>query len=144
MEGLKTLQSDFGPDETINRLEKEIRAHGMMVFARINHAALAAEAGLKLHPTEVIIFGNPRAGTPLMRARQTIGIDLPVKMLIWQDATGKTWVSYIEPSWLVKHHGIAGMERTVTMMNLTLSALADKAISLRAAKSFEAVEGKSL
>ena len=93
MEGLKTLQSDFGPDETINRLEKEIRAHGMMVFARINHAALAAEAGLKLYPTEVIIFGNPRAGTPLMQASQTIGIDLPLKMLMWQDATGKKWMN---------------------------------------------------
>jgi uncharacterized protein (DUF302 family) len=72
MEGLKILQSDFGPDETMVRLEKEIMAHGMRIFSRINHAALADETGLILRPTEVILFGNPRGGTPLMQASQTI------------------------------------------------------------------------
>jgi uncharacterized protein (DUF302 family) len=144
IEGLTTVPSDFGSDETMNRLEKEIRSHGMMVFARINHAALAVESGLKLHPTEVIIFGNPRAGTSLMQAVQTIGIDLPLKMLIWRDVAGKTWVSYNKPGWLVKRHDITRADRTVSMMDLALNTIAAKAISFRAAKSFEALEGKSI
>src|SRR5580704_16125330 len=102
MEGLTTIKSNFGPDETVSRLETEIKAHGMSVMARINHAALASEAGLSLRPTEVVIFGNPRGGTPLMQASQTIGIDLPLKALVWQDAAGEIWLSYNEPAWLVK------------------------------------------
>ena len=81
----------------MDRLEAEIKAHGMTVFARINHAALAAAGGADAAPTEVILFGNPRGGTPLMQANQTIGIDLPLKALVWQDASGKTWLSYNEP-----------------------------------------------
>lgn len=127
MEGLKTVQSDFGPDETMNRLEKEIAAQGMRVFARINHAALAAEAGLTLQPTEVILFGNPRGGTPLMQAGQTIGIDLPLKVLVWQDAWGKTWLSYNEPAWLVKRHDLKEMGRVADQMELMLAAIGLKA-----------------
>jgi uncharacterized protein (DUF302 family) len=82
MEGLTTLLSNFGPKDTMDRLEAEIRAQGITVFARIDHAAGAAEARLTLRPTEVLIFGNPRAGTPLMQSIQTIGIDLPLKVLM--------------------------------------------------------------
>ena len=82
MEGLTTLLSNFGPKETMDRLEAEIRAQGITVFARIDHAAGAAEARLTLRPTEVLIFGNPRAGTPRMQSIQTIGIDLPLKVLM--------------------------------------------------------------
>jgi uncharacterized protein (DUF302 family) len=82
MEGLTTLLSNFGPKDTMDRLETEIRAQGITVFARIDHAAGAAEARLTLRPTEVLIFGNPRAGTPLMQSIQTIGIDLPLKVLM--------------------------------------------------------------
>src|SRR6266436_8015978 len=106
MEGLTTIQSNSGPQETMERLEAEIKARGMGVLARINHAALAAEAGLALRPTEVILFGNPRGGTPLMQANQAIGIDLPLKVLVWQDASGKTWLSYNDPGWLAKRHGL--------------------------------------
>jgi uncharacterized protein (DUF302 family) len=127
MEGLTTIKSNFGPEETVNRLEAEIKAHGMTVMARINHAARAAEAGLSLRPTEVIIFGNPRAGTPLMLAGQTIGIDLPLKALVWQDASGATWVSWNEPAWLVKRHEIGGAENTVTAMTRGLRDIATKA-----------------
>ena len=120
MEGLTTVQSNFGPEETMKRLETEIKAHGMSVFARINHAALAAAAGLKLRPTEVILFGNPRGGTPLMQANQTIGIDLPLKALIWEDAAGKTWLSYNEPAWLAERHGLQGVNHVTTAMGLAL------------------------
>src|SRR5258708_21563752 len=88
MEGLKTIQSHFGPDETMSRLEAGIKARGLSVFARINHAMLAEQAGLTLRPTEVIIFVNPGGDTPLMQANQTIRIDLPVQSLVWHDAAG--------------------------------------------------------
>ncbi|HME88309.1 MAG TPA: DUF302 domain-containing protein [Chthoniobacterales bacterium] len=84
----------------MNRLETELRAQGMNIFARIDHAAGAREAQLELRPTEVIIFGNARGGTPLMQLDQTVGIDLPLKALVWQDETNKTWISYNDPSWI--------------------------------------------
>ena len=136
VEGLTTVQSDFGPDETMSLLEKEIQARGMTVFARINHAVLAAEAGLTLRPTELIVLGNRRGGTPLMQANQTIGIDLPLKALVWQDAAGQTWLSHNEPAWLAKRHETAGAERALAAMGLALgdiSAEATKNIRLSSA-----------
>jgi uncharacterized protein (DUF302 family) len=124
MEGLTTIESRFGPKETMDRLETEIRAKGMTVFARIDHAAAAAEVGLELAPTELIIFGNARGGTPLMQAVQTVGIDLPLKVLVWQDATNKTWLSYNEPGWIAQRHNIANAERVVNSMGTALSAMA--------------------
>ena len=126
MERLKTLKSEFGPEKTIDRLEAEINAHGMTVFARINHAALAAGVGLALRPTEVIVFGNPRGGTPLMQAKQTMGIDLPLKALVWQDASGQTWLSYNEPAWLAKRHELSGVDGPLTAMTKALGDIAAK------------------
>jgi uncharacterized protein (DUF302 family) len=126
--GLTTIESDFGPKETMDRLEADIKADGMRIFARINHAAVAAETGQTLHPTELLIFGNPRAGTPLMRANQTMGIDLPLKVLVWQDATGKTWVTHNEPSWLARRHGLGiEAEHTNEIMELALNVISQKA-----------------
>ena len=127
MEGLTTIASSLGPKETMDRLEAEIRAKGMTVFARIDHAAGAAEAGLELRPTELIIFGNARGGTPLMEASQTAGIDLPLKALVWQDAAGKTWLSYNEPSWIVQRHGLGVRAEIVDKMAAALSAISRKA-----------------
>src|SRR5437763_16303979 len=127
MEGLTSIRSRFGPKETMNRLEAEIRAHGMKVFERIDHAAGAAEAGLELRPTELIIFGNARGGTPLLQSRQTVGIDLPLKALVWEDASGATWLSYNEPSWIVQRHNIPNAEPTVSKMTAALSAMSRKA-----------------
>jgi uncharacterized protein (DUF302 family) len=127
MEGLTTISSDFGPEETMTRFEAEIKTRGMSVFARINHAALAAEAGLALRPTELILFGNPRAGTPLMQANQTSGIDLPLKALVWQDASNNTWLSYNDPVWLASRHEVGQAGRTVTAMTRVLGEIAAKA-----------------
>ena len=127
MEGLTTIASSLGPKETMDRLEAEIRAKGMTVFARIDHAAGAAEAGLELRPTELIIFGNARGGTPLMEASQTAGIDLPLKALVWQDPAGKTWLSYNEPSWIVQRHGLGVRAEIVDKMAAVLSAISRKA-----------------
>jgi len=105
------------------RLETEIRGHGLEVFARIDHAAGAAKVGLNLRPTELIIFGNARGGTPLMQSIQTVGIDLPLKALVWEDAAGKTWISYNEPSWIAQQHGIANAKPVVSKMTELLSAI---------------------
>jgi uncharacterized protein (DUF302 family) len=128
VDGLTTIPSAYGAKETADRLEAEIRAKGMAVFARIDHAAGAAQAGLALRPTEVLIFGNAKAGTPLMQASQTIGIDLPLKALVWQDASGKVWLSYNEPSWIARRHGLpAGTKATIDTMADGLGGLARKA-----------------
>jgi uncharacterized protein (DUF302 family) len=92
-DGLTTTLSSFGPKETMDRLEAEIKAKGMTVFARVDHAAGAAAAGLPLRPTELLIFGSAKAGTPLMQANQAVGIDLPLKALVHEDAAGKVWLS---------------------------------------------------
>ncbi len=128
-EGLITLASKFEPKETMDRLSAAVAAHGMSVLARIDHAAAAAQAGLALRPTEVLIFGNPRAGTPLMQAAQTMGIDLPLKALVWQDEGGRTWLSYNDPQWLARRHGAtAGTDKVLAAMANGLATVAGEAI----------------
>jgi uncharacterized protein (DUF302 family) len=123
IEGLSSIQSSFGSKETMERLATEIQARGMTVFARIDHAAGAAEVGLTLRPTELIIFGNARGGTPLMQASQTTGIDLPLKVLVWEDTAGKTWLSYNEPSWIARRYGVANADAIVSKMADLLRAI---------------------
>ncbi len=129
-DGLTTIRSDFGPEDTMNRLEAAVRAKGMTVFAQIDHAAGAAAVGLPLRPTNLLIFGNAKGGTPLMQADQTIGIDLPLKALVWQDASGITWLSYNDPAWLAKRHGLGNQtDATIRAMTAALDALAKQAAS---------------
>jgi uncharacterized protein (DUF302 family) len=107
-DGLITIRSSYGPKETMDRLEAEVKGKSLTVFAHVDHAAGATAVGLSLDPTDLLIFGNAKGGTPLMQAVQTIGIDLPLKVLVWQDAPGQTWLSYNDPHWLAKRHGIDG------------------------------------
>ncbi len=127
--GLTTIASSFGPAQTIDRLESAIREKGLMIFARIDHAAGAAEVGSTLRSTRLIIFGHARGGTPLMQSVQTTGIDLPLKMLVWEDAAGKTWVSYDEPSWIAQRHGATGVDEVVAKLSAVLRAISSKATS---------------
>jgi len=127
VEGLATIPSHFGPNETVARLETEIRTSGMQMFARIDHAAGAADVGLPLRPTELIIFGNARGGTPLMESVQTVGIDLPLKALVWQDAFGKIWLSYNEPNWIAQRHRVTNQDAVLGKMSDLLSAIAKRA-----------------
>src|SRR6266403_2701397 len=122
-DGLITLPSSHGPSETMSRLEAVVKTKGMSVLARIDHAAGAAKIGASLRPTEVLIFGNPKGGTPLMQSAQTIGLDLPLKALVWQDISGKTWLSYNDPAWLAQRHGPSG-EAAVGIMTAALHAVA--------------------
>jgi uncharacterized protein (DUF302 family) len=131
MEGLTSIRSTFNPKETMDRLQAEIRARGMTVFARIDHATGAAEVGLTLRPTELIIFGNARGGTPLMQSVQTVGIDLPLKALVWEDTQGTTWLSYNEPGWIAQRHSVTDAEPVVSKMAAALSAMSRKAAGLQ-------------
>ena len=127
-DGLTTLRSSYGPKDTLGRLEAAVKAKGMTVFARIDHAAGAAEVGLALRPTEVLTFGNAKGGTPLMQSVQTIAIDLPLKALVWQDASGSTWLSYNDPSWLAQRHGLDPEgNAAVAAMSAALAAVAKAA-----------------
>ena len=130
-DGLITLRSSYGPKETMNRLETEVKAKGLTIFARIDHAAGAAEVGLSLRPTELLIFGNAKGGTPLMQAVQTIAIDLPLKALVWQDASGNTWLSYNDPNWLAKRHGLGHeADAPIKAISAALDAMTKAATTL--------------
>lgn len=102
--GLITVASRFSVRETIDRLTAAATSAGLLVFARIDHASGAAQVGMELRPTELLIFGNPRGGTPLMQDKQTAGIDLPIKALAWEDEEGMVWLTYNQASWLAARH----------------------------------------
>jgi uncharacterized protein (DUF302 family) len=104
-DGLISLKSPHSPRGTMDRLENLLTQKGMTIFARIDHAAGAAKIGQSLRPTEVLIFGNPQGGTPFMVCQQTVGIDLPLKALVWQDARGQVWLGYNDPEYLAQRHG---------------------------------------
>jgi uncharacterized protein (DUF302 family) len=112
--GLNTIVSRRCVGDTIDALVGIVEAAGLTVFARVDHAAGAAKAGLKLRPTELVIFGNPNSGTPLMQANQVAGIDLPMKALAWEDENGETWLTYPDAQWIAERHGL-GLELAGTI-----------------------------
>jgi uncharacterized protein (DUF302 family) len=129
-EGLTTIPSSLGPKQTMDRLEAEVKAKGLTVFARVDHAGGAAAVGMPLRPTELLVFGNARGGTPLMQANQAVGIDLPLKALVYEDAAGKVWLAYDDPSWIAERHGLgASVDATVQTLTKVLEALAAGAVN---------------
>jgi uncharacterized protein (DUF302 family) len=112
----------------VDRLQAVVVARGMTVFARIDHAQGAADAGLTLRPTELLVFGNARAGTPLMQARQTVGIDLPLKVLAGQSADGVVWLMYNDPGWIARRHGLGpALDQAVSRMAAVLAEVTGQA-----------------
>jgi uncharacterized protein (DUF302 family) len=109
--GLIVVKSEQGVSDTADKFESLLTQKGMTIFARIDHSAGAKKAGKSLRPTELIIFGNPNVGTPLMQCARSIAIDLPQKMLIWEDSEGATWLGYNDPSYLKERHQIAGCDK---------------------------------
>lgn len=104
-EGMVILESPHSAQETMDRLVQQVEERGLTVFARIDHAAGAKQVGETLRPTELLVFGNPQGGTPFIACEQTVGIDLPLKALVWQDADGQVWLGYNDPAFLAKRHG---------------------------------------
>ncbi len=130
-ETLMTQTSQFGVKETLDRLTAALDAKGIKVAARIDHAAGAKAVGMELPPTEVLMFGNPKLGTPLMQANPMIGLDLPMKVLAWQDKDGKVHVSYTKPSDLKARYGITDREEQFKAMEAALFALTGAAASAK-------------
>ena len=104
--GIIDVPSSYSVPETLARLEALLREKGLTVFARVDHSGEAEKVGLKMRPTQLLIFGSPKAGTPLMVAAPSLAIDLPLKALAWEDAQGKVWLSYNAPEYLQQRHGI--------------------------------------
>lgn len=127
--GLVSVKSSFDVSTTADRLEKKLKAKGMTVFSRINHAEGAAMVGKELRPTELVIFGNPKVGTPLMQCQQTVAIDLPQKALIWQDEDHQVWLTYNDPSYLASRHLISACEDALKKVAGALNKFAAAATS---------------
>jgi uncharacterized protein (DUF302 family) len=125
---MKAVQSPHNVKTSIDRFEAGAKARGLSVFARIDHAAAAQKIGKTLRPTELLIFGNPQGGTPLMECAQTVGIDLPLKVLAWQDAGGTVWLGYTEPRYLTHRHGAGECQPAVDNAMRALEALTAEAV----------------
>jgi uncharacterized protein (DUF302 family) len=127
-EGLVSVKSLHGVKETLDRFESAAKAKGLNVFLRLDHAAGAQKIGKTLRPTELLIFGNPQGGTPLMECAQSAGIDLPLKVLAWQDANGQVWLAYNDPRYLATRHGTGDCGPVVQNLAKALASLAQEAI----------------
>ena len=124
-DGVISKPSPYAVDETIRRLDEVVRGKGLTVFSRIDHRSGAREVGLDMQDEQVLIFGNPRAGTPLMVARPLVGLDLPLRMLVWRASDGRVWASYQDSAFIAKRYGLPdGLEKNVA----GVAALVDAAL----------------
>jgi uncharacterized protein (DUF302 family) len=131
-DGLITLQSSYGPEETMSRLVAEVHDRGMTVFCQIDHAAGAEAADMRLRPTNLLIFGGAKGGTPLMQSVQTSAMDLPLKALVWQDEAGNTFLSYNDPAYVARRHGLGeAVAPVIDAMSTGLKAMAEKVTAIR-------------
>ena len=126
-DGLITKTSSHSVKQTLDNLEKIVKGKGFTVFTRINHAAAAQKIGATLRPTEVLIFGKPKLGSMLMQSNQTIGIDLPVKVIVWEDEQGVVNIGYNDPAWLAKRHNITDRKKPFAKMTGALKKFTDAA-----------------
>ena len=127
-DGLVAVKSPHSAKATMDKLEAVVKQRGLSVFARIDHAAGAAKVGKSLRPTEVLIFGNPQGGTPFMECAQSVGIDLPLKALVWEDASAQVWLGYNDPAFLAQRHAVAQFP-AVENLRKALSGLAETAVA---------------
>ena len=128
-EGVITIPSSFGVKETADRMEQILIKKGMTVFNRINHSKGADKVGIELRPTELLIFGNPKVGSPLMKCQQSVAIDLPQKALIWEDENSKVWISYNDQKYLEKRHVISECAAVIAKIEKALAGITKAASS---------------
>ena len=126
-DGLISVKSSHDVKVTADRLENILNQKGMTVFIRINHSAGAQKVGKKLRPTELVVFGNPKVGTPLMQCSQSVAIDLPQKALIWQDDKGQAWLTYNDQNYLAQRHGLSECTEVIKKVEKALSNFAKAA-----------------
>lgn len=127
-DGLVEKSSPYGVAETMNRLEAAVKQRGLQVFLRLDHAAGAAKIGRTLKPAELLVFGNPQGGTPFMECAQSVGIDLPIKALVWEDSAGQVRLGYNDPAFLAKRHGVPACP-AADGMSKALSGIADGVVA---------------
>lgn len=127
-DGMIAVKSSHGVKETLDRFESAAKGKGLNIFLRLDHAAGAKKIGIELRPTELLVFGNPQGGTPLMLCAQSAGIDLPLKALAWQDASGQTWLGYNEPQFLVARHQAGECGAVAQNLRKALDGLAAGAV----------------
>jgi uncharacterized protein (DUF302 family) len=126
-DGMVNVPSTFNVEETADRMESILNEKGMTIFKRIKHSEGAEKVGIELRETELIIFGNPKVGSPLMKCQQSVAIDLPQKALIWEDDKAKVWISYNDPRYLEKRHNISGCEEVILKIEKALAGIAKSA-----------------
>jgi uncharacterized protein (DUF302 family) len=124
-DGMVNVRSTFNVEETADRMESILKEKGMTVFNRIKHSEAAAAVGIELRNTELILFGNPKVGSPLMKCQQSAAIDLPQKALIWEDDKATVWISYNNPRYLEKRHNITGCEEVISKIERALAGIAE-------------------
>jgi uncharacterized protein (DUF302 family) len=127
-DGLVAVKSPLSAKATMDKLEEIVKQRGLNVFARIDHAAGATKVGKTLRPTELLIFGNPQGGTPLMECAQSAGIDLPLKALVWEDAAAQVWLGYNDPAFLAQRHAVAQCP-VVENLRKALAGIAEAAVA---------------
>ncbi len=125
--GLIKIKSAHSVDKTILLLETALLQKGMTIFKRVNHTAAAKKVDLQLRPTQLLIFGNPKVGTPLMLCSQTAAIDLPQKALAYEDESGQVWLSYNDPAYMAQRHNIKGCEKPLKKVSKALASFAKAA-----------------
>jgi len=123
-DGLIRLKSAYSVTQTLDRFEQSVKSKGLTIFARIDHAEGAEAVDKVLRPTVLLIFGNPKVGTLLMQSNQTAGIDLPLKLLAWQDAEGQVWIAYNDPQWIAQRHGIKDRAAVVAKIRKAMAGFA--------------------
>jgi len=133
-DGMINIKSDFSVVKTADRLENILKKKGMTLFNRIKHSEGAAKVDIELRETELMIFGNPKVGSPLMKCQQSIAIDLPQKVLIWEDEKSNVWISYNSPQYLVKRHQLEGCTKVLSKIENALAKMT-KAAATRIASS---------
>jgi uncharacterized protein (DUF302 family) len=126
-DGMIEVKSASSVKDTISKFEAVAKERGQIIFARVDHAAGAKKVGVTLRPTELLIFGNPQGGTPLMECAQSVGIDLPMKALAWEDASGQVWLGYNDPQYLVTRHGAKECAPVAAKLAKALAGLAAEA-----------------
>ncbi len=122
-EGMINVPSNFGVKETADRMESILNEKGMTIFNRIKHSEAAGTVGIELRETELIVFGNPKVGSPLMKCQQSVALDLPQKALVWEDDSAKVWISYNDPRYLEKRHDISGCEQVISKIEKALAGI---------------------
>lgn len=126
--GMINVESSLSVEETADKIEHVLKEKGMTVFNRIEHAKSAEKVGIELRDTVLFLFGNPKAGSPLMKCEQTVALDLPQKALIWQDEASKVWVSYNSPDYLAQRHGIKGCDENLSKIAKALAGIVNLSI----------------